>query len=887
RLARRALVAALTTLILCAAVSAQTLRPETDPRNLSPAVGTGGPEGGPTGLFTIYDGQTIRRGEYTFSIAYSNYDRDPGNVDITDVPLSFNVGLGDHLELFFKTNGYRGIKVNSPQNLSSFYLPNSQLKFPFLGSGPAIVLAPNATGVNIAGLAVFRPAFNQPFVQFPFSGGSAGGFGQGAGNGPNGNFGCPGCTFTLGAPVVQPNSGNFGPADNFPGIGSPVGGILPGIVLATTTLPPTLLTLATTVPATYTVAPTYLPDAPFVNRLYGQSSFTNFVVGAKWRLTSTKNPLGVALIPFYRWYPDKADDFSGFNQMQRGSGPGGDIGDFGLVLAVDGRLSRSVNVSANLGYILNSNPKGTFGGTKAVLLDRPDEFIAGVGFDFPINKYFQPILELRSTQYVGGRTPNAFENSPVEALAGVKIYPHRWLGFGLAYRMHINQQDKSAFNGTDFNTTVNQITNVNPIGPQPLTVIPATTVASTTGSFPRGFIPSDDANGFIAQFWIGHRNAPEPPESYDFQVSLPEISAIWLPAVPGKCEVADSDCTPSTKASLSADIVNFTIQKGNRAPYAYQLTPQEKALDFTWEWSVKRAGKDNAREEVSLTPQSGNSTVALDFSNALPDTEYTITVEATYLCGNGSCVRTASQKVTPKRCRVKKLTPEVEVSCAPPTPDADPEQEYQVKFTATVSGIDLGLIQRYEWTVSAGKIQEDKPTDKITVTDYCPAYEVTATVTVYVEGCDPVTKSYTCKVKCPTYACKKFDEYNDLKFDDEKARLDNFASALQDDPSATGYYFIWGTCEGEGQRRADRAMDYLYKRRKINTEQRVKVKVMPDCYQHLRVELYVCPLGLPEPISAYNETSMPCSECPNKVTVTRHPKAGRKPHRRMRRRGKR
>src|SRR5215210_6768776 len=99
RLARRALVAALTMLALCAVASAQALRPETDPRNISPSVGTGGPEGGPTGLFTIYDGQTLRRGEYTFSIAYSNYDRDPGNVDIVEVPLSFNVGLGDHLEL--------------------------------------------------------------------------------------------------------------------------------------------------------------------------------------------------------------------------------------------------------------------------------------------------------------------------------------------------------------------------------------------------------------------------------------------------------------------------------------------------------------------------------------------------------------------------------------------------------------------------------------------------------------------------------------------------------------------------------------------------------------------------------------------------------------------
>src|SRR5215212_11007653 len=279
RLARRALLCALAMLVLCAVASAQTLRNENDPRNLSPSVGTGGPEGGPTGLFTIYDGSTLRRGEFTFSIAYSNYDRDPGNVDIVDVPLSFNVGVNDHIELFFKTNGYRGIKVNNPQNLSSFYLPNSQL---FCGAtlcrGPAIVLSPSGPLVGtLANTAVFRPLNNQPFVQFPFVGGSAGTFGLTAGQ-IGQQFGFPGFNAQLGPAVVQPNSGNFGPADNFPGIGSPVGGILPGIVLATTTLPATALTLPITVPLTFTVAPTYLPDAPFANRLYGQTSFSRFVI---------------------------------------------------------------------------------------------------------------------------------------------------------------------------------------------------------------------------------------------------------------------------------------------------------------------------------------------------------------------------------------------------------------------------------------------------------------------------------------------------------------------------------------------------------------------------------------------------------------------------------
>src|SRR6266478_5468817 len=160
RLATRALIAALVTLVLCAAMSAQTLRSPQDPRNQAPAVGTGGPVGGPTGLFTVYDGDTIRKGEFTFSIAYSNYDRDPGNVDIVEVPLSFNVGLNDHVELFFKTEGYRGIHVNSPQNLSSFYLPNSQLFFgaTTLCNPPAIILAPKrVSGPNDISGAVFRP----------------------------------------------------------------------------------------------------------------------------------------------------------------------------------------------------------------------------------------------------------------------------------------------------------------------------------------------------------------------------------------------------------------------------------------------------------------------------------------------------------------------------------------------------------------------------------------------------------------------------------------------------------------------------------------------------------------------------------------------------------
>src|SRR6266403_1023550 len=522
RLANRVLLCALGRFIFSAMTFAQTRRSENDPRNQSPSVGTGGPAGGPTGLFTIYDGSTLRKGEFTFSVAYSNYDRDPGNADIADWIATVNVGLNDHIELFFKTQAYRGIKVNSPRNLSGFYLPNSQGYFSatLIGSGPAIILAPSGPNVGtLAGTAVFRPPFcpacaptgplsvyysaGQPLVAFPFTGGTGPNFGLGPGF-IGTLFGFPGFSAQLGPPTATGRT--FGHADVFPGVGSPVGGILPGIVLATAQLPCTALTgncrppgspgslNPIIVPTSFTTAPSYLPDAPFINRLYGESSFGDFVAGAKIRLTSPNNPFGFGFVPFYRWYPDKASDAKGFNQLQRGASPGANLGDFGLVMFADGRLSKRVNLSANLGYILNSNPKS--GGS--TLLDRPNEFIAGLGFDFPINKHFQPIAEFRSTQYVGSHTPNAFQNNPVEFTVGIKLYPARWWGFGAWYRRALNDQRQKRFNATDNAIPVANITNVCvlnvPVGVPCvagtngiLRVVPGTSIVTTSAGFPLGF----------------------------------------------------------------------------------------------------------------------------------------------------------------------------------------------------------------------------------------------------------------------------------------------------------------------------------------------------------------------------------------------------------------
>jgi hypothetical protein len=806
RLARRALFAALTTLILLSAVTAQTLRPGNDPRNQAPTVGTGGTPGGPTGLFTIYDGDTLRKGEFTFSVAYSNYDRDPGDVDISVVPLSFNIGISDHLELFYSTEGYRGVNVNNPRHLSSFYLPNSQLFFgaTTLGSGPAIILAPDrVSGTGGISGAVFRPAFNQPFVQFPFVGGT------GPNLGLTGNRIAPPFTSRLGTPTAVQST--FGAASNFPGVGSACGSILPGVVITTRTIPANLTFQQLTVPDLFTICPTYIADAPFINRLYGESSFGTHHVGAKIRLTGPNNPLGVGLIGFWRFYLDHANDFSGFNQLQRGASPGGSIGDFGLGAFISGRLSRSVNLSVNATYILNSNPKSdAFGSGEVVLLDRPDELITGVGFDFPINKHFQPIAELKSVMYVGGRTPNAFEQNPVDALAGIRIFPKRWFGFSAWYRANLNQQGERFLNSDP--------------------------------NFPPGFIESDDPHGFGFQFFIGHRNErlptifPNQPPTVSLSASS---SRIVLPAECTGTDIPDPNCTPTAgTVQLSS---NATDPDGDTLLYTYSTT----------------GGR--------ITGDGPNA--ALDLGGVAPGT-YTVTVEVDDGCG---CIAFTSTTVTVERCNciphAPPACPTVSVSC----PDTGTIGE-PVTFTANVSGGDTNVTPTFNWTVSAGTISSGQGTSSITVDTTGVAGGTTVTATVDVGGygreCSTSSSCTTSFRAIPL--AHKVDEYGNIRFNDEKARLDNYAIELQNDPTAQGYLICYGGRKGrtgEAQRRCDRAKDYLVNTRGISGDRIVTVD--GGYREELTVELWVVPSGANPP------TGSPTVD-PSEVKATPAPRTRRR-----------
>jgi hypothetical protein len=465
-----------------------------------------------------------------------------------------------------------------------------------------------------------------------------------------------------------------------------------------------------------------------------------------------------------------------------------------------------------------------------VLLDRPDEFLAGVGFDFPVNEHFQPIAEVRSSTYVAGHTPNAFNNNPVELLGGVKIYPRRWFGFGIAYRRHLNPQDQDHFEPADFNIPIQQITNVPNPPTGTIVVVPGTTRAVTSQGFPIGFNFSEDEHGFLFQFFAGRRNSrtPPPPPNVAPIVSAvtPSPSSIVRPCPPG---TSSPSCTPSgDSVTLVADARDDNNDQ----------------LLYTWSVTGGRLSGEGRQVTWDLTGvQNGTYTATVEVSDGTLKANGSATVTVADCTG---CVR------PPPPC------PTVSVSCPS---EVDPNQS--ITFTASVSGGEPGATFTYNWSVSAGTISSGQGTSTITVDTTGVAGGQTVTASVSIGGADPsctgTTASCSTSIKVAAPPARKFDEYGNIRFNDEKARLDNYAIQLQNEPGSQGTIIVYGSCAGEAQQRGDRAKDYLVNTRGIEAG-RITV-VDGGCRADLTVQLWIVPSGAEAPQVDTTGAVDPCPPC--------------------------
>jgi hypothetical protein len=216
---------------------------------------------------------------------------------------------------------------------------------------------------------------------------------------------------------------------------------------------------------------------------------------------------------------------------------------------------------------------------------------------------------------------------------------------------------------------------------------------------------------------------------------------------------------------------------------------------------------------------------------------------------------------TPSAC------PTLSVSCP-----ADVEQGAPIRFKATASST---ANLSYNWSLSAGAVSGGQGTPSLTVnTDGLGGQAVTATVEFHGPdiSCSG-TVSCTTGIRPPGPQALKFDEYGNIHFDDEKARLDNYAIQLQNYPDAEGYVIAYGVCEGEAQQRADRAKDYLVNTRVIDAGRVVTVD--GGCRDDLLVDLWVVPAGATAPVADTENINLPCPVCRLNRPGRRHTRGNR------------
>jgi len=298
-----------------------------------------------------------------------------------------------------------------------------------------------------------------------------------------------------------------------------------------------------------------------------------------------------------------------------------------------------------------------------------------------------------------------------------------------------------------------------------------------------------------------------------------------------KVRVEAREFTPPNLSLLTEPrVITACEGSGSAIVHLNARTTTNSPISYRWTSNAGRISGDGA-------------TVTWDLSGLQPG-YYKAYVDVNTGSGDEACQAFASTAVVVNRCAPPPPTcPNVGIEC----PDRVVVNE-PLTFRSTVSG-GSNARQTYNWTVSAGRILDGQGTDTIHVdTTGLAGQSITATLSM---GGYNLDCSATCTVQFPVpVECKKFDEFPSIAYNDMKARLDNYAIELQNDPTATAYVIVYPGLRGrpgEVPKNTTRIVDYLVNSRGINA-QRIVTLVGPP-RDALLVELWLCPQGAKSPSS--------------------------------------
>src|SRR5262245_57235022 len=124
---------------------------------------------GGTGLFNTFSTRTLCKGEFNFALFWNNFDRDPGDLDINQVPFNFTIGLTNRWELWVDWITWQQTTSRNPFLLSGYQLsavatfgrPSQILGPPVGGKDQAAAFYPRS-GAEFGGILPKLGAFGSP-----------------------------------------------------------------------------------------------------------------------------------------------------------------------------------------------------------------------------------------------------------------------------------------------------------------------------------------------------------------------------------------------------------------------------------------------------------------------------------------------------------------------------------------------------------------------------------------------------------------------------------------------------------------------------------------------------------------------------------------------------
>ena len=317
-----------------------------------------------------------------------------------------------------------------------------------------------------------------------------------------------------------------------------------------------------------------------------------------------------------------------------------------------------------------------------------------------------------------------------------------------------------------------------------------------------------------------------------FVIALALLLCAGWAAAQRRRKVVETPPAPPT-VSLSSDATSVMLcardatQGSPRVRLnAVATSPDGLPIRYTWKTTGGRIDGDGA-------------TPVWDLTGVAPGT-YIASVDVT--TGDARCTAFATIPVAVIECApLREVCPNISIVGPDTVTTGAP-----VTFSAELSGGTTGVQPVYNWTVSAGTITSGQGTPSITVsTAGLSGQDVRASLTINGYGGLNCAASFSVPVQAERVRSRQFDEIGNITRNGEKARLDLFASELQNDPHASGYILAWGGKPGQAQKRAADLKAYL-----VNTRGLEASRIVVQSGRtggDLRMQFWLVPMGAEPP----------------------------------------